>query len=78
MNNIFCPNYKGCQIIYVEGFVKSIEKRAFYIKEFCKASEKCWSACKRYQTKKILNICPDFILPDSVFTIDEILDKIEQ
>jgi hypothetical protein len=25
-----------------------------------------------------LNLCPDFIMPDSTFSLDEILDKLEE
>ena len=73
----FCPNYKGCQIINVENFVESKEKKEFYIKNFCEAEESEWSKCRRYQTKEILNFCPEFVLPDSKLTVDEILDKFE-
>ncbi len=72
-----CPNYSGCQIINVNGFVENNEKKNFYITEYCESIEDRWQVCKRYLTKKELNICPDFIFPDTVITIDEILDKIE-
>ena len=74
---MFCPNYKGCQIINVDGFVKKKSKKFFYISKYCESKEDNWLKCKRYTTKKELNVCPDFIFPDTVLTIDEILDKIE-
>lgn len=73
----FCPNYKGCQIINIEGFVKDKEKRKLYLKIFCESNEGNWENCKRYITKKILKFCPDFVLPDSALTMEEIMNKIE-
>jgi hypothetical protein len=78
MNNNFCPNRSGCQIITIVGFVQDPLKKVFYISNYCEAGELSWKSCKRYQIKEILNMCPDFILPDSTYTIDEILDKLEE
>ena len=77
MNNSFCPNHTSCQIITLDGFIKDPGKKDFYITFYCESSDMNWQSCKRYQTKEILNMCPDFILPDSTHTIDEILDKLE-
>lgn len=77
MQNNICPNYSGCQVIHVAGFVNTEKKKLFYISKFCKSESAHWQKCKRFQTKNELNLCPDFVLPDTVFTIDEILDKIE-
>lgn len=73
----FCPNHKGCQIINLEGFIKSNEIKNNYISNYCEAGEEKWSNCKRFQTKKALNFCPDFILPDTNLTLDQIFEKIE-
>ena len=73
-----CPNHKICQIIHLDGFVKDEKTKYFYIKNFCEADKDGWIHCKRFQTKKILNFCPDFVLPDSTYTIDEIMDKLEK
>ena len=78
MQNNFCPNHKGCQVINIEGFVKDINLKEKYINILCESSDEKWKTCKRYQTKKALNLCPDFVMPDSSYTIDEILDKIEK
>jgi len=78
VNTSFCPSRANCQIITVEGFVNDPARRAFYINAFCEAGEGNWGKCRRYQTKKTLNLCPDFVMPDSLFTTDEILDKLEE
>lgn len=73
-----CPNHSGCQIIHIEGFVSASPGKDFYIRKYCEAGENSWSNCARYLTHKKLNLCPDFVLPDSDFSIDEILDKLEE
>ncbi|MBK7030087.1 MAG: hypothetical protein IPH45_13145 [Bacteroidales bacterium] len=71
-----CPSKKNCQVFTIQGFVP-LEKKVFYAGNFCDAGEPSWKQCKRYNTKLELNLCPDFVLPDSEFTIDEILDRLE-
>jgi len=78
MNNIFCPNYSDCQIIKSESIVKDSEKKQHYINNYCESNENGWKDCKRYNTKGVLNFCPDFVLPDTILTINEILNKIEE
>ena len=73
----FCPNYQSCQIINIEGFISDDSKKTAYIHTYCRSAEKNWNNCKRFITKKTLNLCPDFVLPDSALSIDEILDKLE-
>jgi hypothetical protein len=77
VNTPFCPNYTGCQIINIEGFISDPVKKDLFISVFCEAGKENWSQCKRYQTKNELNLCPDFVMPDSAYTTDEILDKLE-
>lgn len=72
-----CPNHKGCQIINIEGFVSEPSQRIEFIKTYCEAENNNWSQCKRFQTKDALNFCPDFVMPNSAFSLDEILDKME-
>lgn len=72
-----CPNYKGCQIINIKDFVENDQIRDAYISNFCETCQEKWSKCKRYQTKKSLNFCPDFIFPDTDLTLDQIIDIIE-
>ena len=73
----YCPNYQGCKIINIQGFVQNPYEKLVYLNTYCESVEQAWNSCKRYQTKLALNFCPDFVLPDSNFTIDEILDKFE-
>jgi hypothetical protein len=78
MDQNFCPNYKGCQIIVNDLFVTDQNKKQYYLQTYCEAGNDSWKACMRFKTKLALNFCPEYILPDSNFTIDEILDKFEE
>jgi hypothetical protein len=40
--------------------------------------EETWKKCKRYITKKSLWICPDFVLPDSDLTEEDVIEQVEK
>lgn len=54
------------------------DKKAAYIESWCKDTNGKWERCKRFNTKAKLGFCPDFVLPDTDMTIDEILDRFEE
>jgi len=72
-----CPNFGGCRLVQTEAVVPDDTKREEYISTWC-LKEETWSKCKRYITRKSLWICPDFILPDTDLTEDEIIERYEQ
>lgn len=72
-----CPNFGACRLVKSEDVVTDDAKREAYISAYC-LNEETWKTCKRYITRKALWICPDFILPDSDLTEDEIIDKYEK
>ena len=72
-----CINYNSCPIISNPEFLKESEKREFYIKNYCTEDPDIWSKCKRYMMKARWSFCPDFILPDTTGSTDELLDKFE-
>jgi hypothetical protein len=75
MENV-CPNYGGCRLVRTEVVVPDDKKRKAYLETYCVGEDK-FKSCKRYITKKSLWICPDFVLPDSDMTEDEIAEKYE-
>lgn len=77
METTTCPNMNSCQLIVVEDFELSQQKRSYYKEVFCIAGSSAWKACTRYQTKLAINFCPDFVLPDSVLTPDEVIDRFD-
>ena len=73
-----CTNYSNCQLISTDRIVSDPLKKLFYINTYCTQDENAWSSCKRYITKAVLSFCPDFVLPDSLFTSAEIIDEFDR
>jgi len=72
-----CPNYGGCRLVQSKVVEPDDEKREAYIETYC-LKEETYKLCKRYITRKSLWICPDFVLPDTNLTEDEIIDLYEK
>lgn len=70
--NIKCPNYEKCPIYLGILKGKDLTSKA-YIQFYC-ASEK-HPTCKRFMVKEVTGICPPDILPNSVLSIDEIIQE---
>jgi len=77
MKDYYCPNYKECRLVKASDFPVSGESREKYLETFCENSELGWKKCKRFIAKNSLGFCPDFVLPDSTYTTDEIIDKFD-
>jgi hypothetical protein len=73
-----CPNIENCRLVSQPDLVNDQQQREFYLANYCHAGEQGWGKCCRLRTKTALNYCPDFVLPDSEFDIDEILNKLEE
>lgn len=69
-----CPQYANCRLVLTRDIVNSESLRQTYIDSFCTRDPESWECCKRYQTRQQLQFCPDFVLPDTELTIDEIVD----
>ncbi len=77
MENEKCPNAEGCKLIHTRDFV-SENQRQNYMQLFCFSDKKAFTDCKRYQTSVKYHFCPDFVLPDSNLSPDEIIDNYDQ
>ena len=76
MENNYCPNYKDCKLVQSDLVINDNKAlKLSYIESYCIGKEKVWDLCKRYQTRMQLQFCPNFVLPDSKLSIDEIMDK---
>lgn len=74
----YCPNTEVCKLYLVEGFAGNEEQRMNYIQSWCQSGKKKWANCTRYVVKEAIHFCPDFVLPDSVMTPDEVIDRFDQ
>jgi hypothetical protein len=54
------------------------DEKEDYINSWCRNDPERWKGCKRFETKKTLGFCPDFVKPDTKLSIDEIIDKFEE
>ena len=72
-----CPNIDTCKLVNTPGFIKDKKKQGNYIQLYCRADESKWNSCKRVIAKNELHFCPDFVLPDTSLSIDEIIDKFD-
>ncbi len=73
----YCPNIKSCKLVITPGFTGNEEQRNSYLQKYCWSGNKEWADCKRWIVKNKLNFCPDFVLPDTSLTPDEIIDKFD-
>ena len=78
MENNICENYNTCRLVNAEDFTIETAKKQEYLKKDCTAGHPRWSECKRFIVKRELGFCPDFVLPDSKFTIAEVVDKFDE
>jgi hypothetical protein len=72
-----CSNYGGCRLVQTNDVEPDKARKAIYLADYCETDEN-WKNCVRYITRKSLWICPDFVLPDSKMTEDEIVEKYEK
>ena len=74
-----CPNFNDCKLVQTNQVINNDEPlKSVYINKYCTVEDDVWEDCKRYQTKLQLQFCPDFVLPDSTYTIEEIMDKYDE
>ena len=48
-----------------------------YMDSWCRNTGGKWKDCKRFICKAELGFCPDFVVPDTAMSIEEIVDKFE-
>jgi hypothetical protein len=78
MEGYICPNFETCELVIKPDFAVDGKSRAKYIIDFCRASESKRNRCKRLIMKNTYHFCPEFVLPDTKLTPDEIIDKFEE
>jgi len=78
MSKGICPNINSCRMVSTAVVIPDEDKKNAYIESWCKHTDGKWEGCKRFITKAYLGFCPDFVLPDTDLSIDEIIDKFEE
>lgn len=78
MENSFCPNYTMCKLINSDSLLINKKQADQYLCKYCRVGRDKWSICKRYVTKNVLSFCPDFVLPDTTLSIEQIIDKFDE
>jgi len=77
MSDNFCTNINTCRLVTTEEVVPDKKIKEELMVAWCRQGEDIWSDCKRYSTKKALGFCPDFVVPGTRLSIDEIIDKFD-
>jgi len=72
-----CPNYIECALVKKQIELSDKLYRS-YINTYCCCIKGSWSGCMRFRAKEKINFCPDFVLPDSEMTIDEVIDRFDR
>ena len=78
MQSSYCENYDNCKLIKDENFVSPREKRSHFIELYCEDKNKGWEKCNRYNIKKVLGFCPEFVLPDTAYNPEEVITLMDQ
>ena len=73
-----CPNIDTCKLVNEVELIGDEAQQKNYITEYCQANKTKWESCKRLIVKNSINFCPDFVLPDTTLSIDEIIDKFDE
>ncbi len=66
-----CPLFNGT-LLKISGADES------YKNLYCRAGESKWSTCKRYLTSEKVGKCPDWVLPNSSLSIEQIVQKMKE
>ena len=66
-----CPLFNGI-------LLKRSTSEDVYKNLYCNAGKEKWSNCKRYMVAEKVGKCADWILPNSTFTVDQIIVKMKE
>ncbi len=76
MTIFHCPNYNRCDLV-VKKLNLDKARYNYYIDNYCCCNNEAWLRCKRFRVKGTIHFCPDFVLPDTEMSIDEIIDMFD-
>jgi hypothetical protein len=67
-----------CRMVATNVVVPDEKEKEKLMELWCRQGDDKWGKCKRFETKKALGFCPDFVVPDTILSIDEIIDSFEE
>lgn len=70
----FCPKTPKCPL-FNGNLLKRAESAEVYKNNYCKSK---YLECKRYQISEKVGKCADFVMPNSMLTLDEIVEKMKK
>ncbi len=76
MNEMTCPNTPKCPIF--NGVLKGTEYTSTYRNLYCESGESGRNKCRRFQVAQIMGRCPENILPNSIKTVEEIVEAMKK
>ena len=71
-----CPKTQKCSL-FNGNLLKRKESAETYKNLYCKSETK-FKECKRYLISEEVGICPDFVMPNSSYSINEIVVKMKK
>lgn len=78
MESRYCPKLEKCPLFNGE-LLKRKRSEETYKNLYCKEpSANGWKRCKRYLVSEKMGWVPDWVLPNSSYSIDEIQQKMEK
>ncbi|MBN1118746.1 MAG: hypothetical protein JXA77_16160 [Bacteroidales bacterium] len=76
MESLECPKTEKCPIF--NGILKGTTYTEVYKKQFCLAGEAGRNKCKRFLVATKVGKCPPNILPNSMKSVDEIIEEMKK
>jgi hypothetical protein len=71
---VSCKNSAKCPIY--SGVLKGLDfTTSAYRQKYCDGGSTGWSQCRRYQVKERTGKCPENILPNSLKTVEQIIQQ---
>lgn len=72
-----CPKTEKCPL-FNDNLLRRAESASTYKKLYCTAGESKWKKCKRYMVSEATGKCPDFVMPNSTYTVEEIKERMKK
>lgn len=75
MVDYYCPKYQKCPI-FNNKLLKRKQSEEVYKNLYCKMPGKGgWERCKRYLVAEKMGRVPDWVMPNSTYSVEEIIER---